>query len=150
MLIFAGSAQYPQNATRPVVTLGNFDGVHLGHRHLLERTMFHAKRCNAPACVFTFEPSPRSLLSPKLKVPRISPWSQKIWMLEKLGIDQLVLERFSHAFAQHPPQWFVREVIQKRLRAQALVVGYDFRFGKDRLGDYSLLEVPQTEQNQRL
>ena len=137
--IFAGSAQYPKETPSPVVTIGNFDGVHVGHQHLLERTLQHAKERNAPACVFTFEPSPRSLLSPNLKVPRIALWNQKVFLLKKMGVDHIVLERFSKAFAQHSAEWFVREIIAKRLRAQALIVGYDFRFGRARAGNSGLV-----------
>ena len=93
--IFAGSAQYPTDTRSPVVTIGNFDGVHVGHQHLLERTLQYAKERNAPACVLTFEPSPRSLLSPNLKVPRIALWNQKVFLLNKMGVDHIVLERFS-------------------------------------------------------
>ena len=137
--IFAGSAQYPTNTPPPVVTIGNFDGVHIGHQHLLNRTLHYAKERNAPACVFTFEPSPRSLLSPNLKVPRIAPWNQKVFLLNKMGVEHIVLERFSKAFAQHSPEWFVQEIISKRLRAQALIVGYDFRFGRARSGNSALV-----------
>lgn len=137
--IFAGSAQYPKDTPPPVVTIGNFDGIHVGHQHLLARTLHHAKERNAPACVFTFEPSPRSLLSPNLQVPRIALWNQKVLLLKKLGIHHIVLERFSKAFAQHSPEWFVREIISKRLRAQALIVGYDFRFGRARGGNSGLV-----------
>lgn len=132
MEIFAGSAQY-QSERSPVVTIGNFDGVHRGHQLLLSRLIEESKKRNAPSCVFTFEPSPRSLLSPN-RVPRIAPWTEKIRLLRSFGIDQVILERFSIPFAQHPADWFVHEIIQKRLHAQAMVVGYDFRFGRARSG----------------
>ena len=137
MDIFAGSAQY-WSAQNPVVTIGNFDGVHKGHQILLKRVQEEAQKRNAPSCVFTFEPSPRSLLSPN-RVPRIAPWTQKIKLLREFGIDQVVLERFSLPFAQHPAPWFVSEIIQKRLHVQALVVGYDFRFGRARAGTVETL-----------
>lgn len=132
MEIFAGSAQY-QSTLSPVVTIGNFDGVHRGHQLLLQELKAEAKKRNAPSCVFTFEPSPRSLLSPN-RVPRIAPWTEKIRLLQAFGIDQVILERFSVPFAQHPADWFVQEIIQKRLHTQAMVVGYDFRFGRARSG----------------
>ena len=137
MDIFAGSAQY-ESIGAPVVTIGNFDGVHKGHQVLLKRVQEEAKKRNAPSCVFTFEPSPRSLLSPN-RVPRIARWTQKIKLLREIGIDQVVLERFSLPFAQHPASWFVSEIIQKRLHVQALVVGYDFRFGRARAGTVEML-----------
>ena len=139
-VIIAGSSQYSATGSSPVVTIGNFDGVHLGHQHLLSRTLYHAEKRNAPSCVFTFEPSPRTLLSPDSKVLRISPWTEKIRMIGNMGIDHIILERFTHSFSMHPPEWFVDEILIKRLSAQALVVGYDFRFGKNRKGDVDFLK----------
>ncbi|MEL6349390.1 MAG: bifunctional riboflavin kinase/FAD synthetase [Myxococcota bacterium] len=137
--IFAGSAQYPRDTQQPVVTIGNFDGVHRGHLHLLGRLKERAAQLGAPSCVFTFEPPPRVLLAPQQRKPRIMPWDEKIRQLNLLGIDHVVIERFTRAFAQHPPEWFISEILQRRLRARALVVGYDFRFGRARGGDVGLL-----------
>ena len=145
MHIFAGSAQYKSDVS-PVVTIGNFDGVHRGHQHLLGVLKKEAKKRNAPSCVFTFEPSPRSLLSPN-RVPRIAPWTQKIKLLNEFGIDHIILERFSLPFAQHPPTWFVQEIIKNRLKAQAMVVGYDFRFGRARAGTVETLQSLAPELN---
>ena len=145
MKIFAGSAHY-NSEIAPVVTIGNFDGVHRGHQYLLSILLEEAHKRNAPSCVFTFEPSPRTLLSPN-RVPRIAPWTQKIKLLESFGIEHIILERFSRPFAQHPARWFVQEIIQKRLRAQAMVVGYDFRFGRARSGTIETLRqlAPEVE-----
>jgi len=142
--VIAGSAQYPHNEEPPVVTIGNFDGVHLGHRHLLDRMIERARARNAPACVYTFEPPPRVLLAPKKHSPRILPWTDKIRLLGEAGVDQVVVERFTRSFAQHPPEWFVQHVLVQRMRAAELVVGYDFRFGRGRLGDVAMLrsELP--------
>ena len=137
--IFAGSAQYPEMAPQPVVTIGNFDGVHCGHHHLLSALRRRAEALGAPSCVYTFEPPPRVLLAPKLRQPRIMPWTDKIRLIGEAGIDQVVVERFTRSFAQHPPEWFLSEILQRRLRAQALVVGYDFRFGRARGGDVGFL-----------
>ncbi|MFT4975962.1 MAG: riboflavin kinase/FMN adenylyltransferase [Myxococcota bacterium] len=137
--IFAGSAQYPPATPQPVVTIGNFDGVHRGHRQLLTRLRERAAQLDAPSCVYTFEPPPRVLLAPKQRSPRIMPWTEKIRLLGEAGIDQVVVERFTRAFAQHPPDWFLQEILQQRLRARALVVGYDFRFGRARGGDVGFL-----------
>jgi len=137
--IFAGSAQYPARAPQPVVTIGNFDGVHRGHHHLLSQLQERAAQLDAPSCVYTFEPPPRVLLAPKLRSPRIMPWTEKIRLLGEAGIDHVVVERFTRAFAQHPPEWFLNEILLRRLRSRALVVGYDFRFGRARGGDVGFL-----------
>ena len=143
--IFAGSAHYPTDTPAPVVTIGNFDGVHCGHRHLIDRLLATAADLGAPACVYTFEPPPRVLLAPHLRQPRIMPWTEKLRLLGEAGVQQVVVERFTRAFAQHPPDWFVHQILQRRLRAQALVVGYDFRFGRKRMGDVDFLrrEAPE-------
>lgn len=137
--IFAGSAQYPTQTPPPVVTIGNFDGVHLGHHHLIERLQATAAALGAPSCVYTFEPPPRVLLAPHLRQPRIMPWTEKLRLLGEAGVQHVVVERFTRAFAQHPPDWFIAQILQRRLRARALVVGYDFRFGQGRRGDVDLL-----------
>jgi len=137
--IIAGSAQYPRDTPPPVVTIGNFDGVHLGHQHLLARLKRRAQELSAPSCVYTFEPPPRVLLAPQLRQSRISAWDEKIRLLHEFGIDQVVIERFTRSFAQHPPEWFIREILERRLRVRALVVGYDFRFGRARAGDVGFL-----------
>jgi len=137
--VIAGSAAYPLDGLGPVVTIGNFDGVHLGHRHLLERLVARARQAGAPAVVYTFEPSPRSVLAPSQVLPRILSWSDKVQLLGQAGVDAVVVEPFTRSFAQHPAEWFATEVLGHRLRTRALVVGYDFRFGRARAGDVALL-----------
>ena len=138
--VIAGSAAYPPEGPGPVVTIGNFDGVHVGHRVLLERLVARARALSAPALVYTFEPSPRTVLAPHQVLPRILAWPDKVRLLGEVGVGQVVVERFSRAFAQHPPEWFATEVLGRRLRARALVVGYDFRFGRARAGDVARLQ----------
>ncbi|NOY27131.1 MAG: bifunctional riboflavin kinase/FAD synthetase [Oligoflexia bacterium] len=137
--VVAGSAAYPPDGPGPVVTIGNFDGVHFGHRALLRRLVAAARQRDTAAVVYTFEPSPRTVLSPHQAMPRILAWPDKVRLLGQVGVDRVVVERFTPAFAQHPPDWFAKEVLKRRLRAQSLVVGYDFRFGRARGGDVPLL-----------
>jgi len=132
--IYAGSAAYPAPSPQPVLTVGNFDGLHLGHRHLLVQLVNAAKKRGAPAAVYTFDPPPRVVLAPKQHQPRIQSWPDKVLLLGKLGIDQVIVERFTRSFAQHPSEWFAREVLQNRIQPQAMVLGYDFRFGRARQG----------------
>lgn len=147
--LFAGSAAYPTRTgpddPGPVLTIGNFDGVHRGHQHLLDRLVTRARALGAPSCVYTFEPPPRVVLAPQQHRPRILAWTDKLRLLHEHGVDQVVVDRFTRAFAQHPPEWFANEILGVRLRASALVVGYDFRFGKARAGDLPLLRqlLPQ-------
>jgi riboflavin kinase/FMN adenylyltransferase len=137
--IFAGSAAYPEPSPAPVLSVGNYDGLHLGHRHLLAQLVKTARAQGAPACVYTFDPPPRVVLAPKQHQPRIQSWPDKVRILGELGVDQVIVERFSSAFSQHPPEWFVSEVLGRRIQPRAMVLGYDFRFGRARAGDIHLL-----------
>ena len=82
--------------------------------------------------VYTFDPPPRVVLAPEHHRPRIQPWTDRVQELGKLGIEHVILERFTRAFAQHPPEWFIEQILNKRIQPIAIVVGYDFRFGQDR------------------
>ena len=148
--IFAGSSHYKRSATGAVVTIGNFDGVHLGHRKLLNKVIKCAKTKGLSSCIFTFEPSPRTLLSKKNTSKRIGRWSDKIQWLENLGVEQIILEPFSTAFAQHSAEWFIEEILIERLKTQVLFVGHDFRFGRARSGDLALIKkiAPDLEVHQ--
>jgi len=137
--VFAGSAAYPTSGPGPVVSIGNFDGVHLGHRWLLDKVVDRARALGVPSCIYTFDPPPRVVLAPSLVRPRIVAWPERVRLLGEAGIDQVVVERFTRAFAQHPPSWFVDEILGRRLRPSAMVVGYDFRFGRARAGDLALI-----------
>ena len=133
--VLAGSFAYHEHIHKPcVVTIGNFDGVHLGHQRLLTKTIEEARNHNVLACAFTFEPPPRTLLAPNLQTPRIQSWQDKVETLLAFGLDCVIVEEFSLTFAGYPPHWFAREIIGRRLQAHSVVVGYDFRYGKARGG----------------
>jgi len=138
--VFAGSAAYARrrrqgrDALEPVLTIGNFDGVHRGHHALLSEVVGAARARGVPACVYTFDPPPRAVLAPSQAQPRITAWPDRVRLLGELGVDHVIVERFNRAFAQHPPAWFVDEVLGRRIRPVEIIVGYDFRFGKARAG----------------
>lgn len=138
--LIAGSKAYQTRVGKPcVVTIGNFDGVHLGHQQLLRRTIAEARARGLLSCVYTFEPSPRTLLAPHLQTPRIHTWQEKVEMLLQFGVDCVVVEEFSLTFAGYSPKWFASEVLRNRLSVQCAVVGYDFRYGKARGGTVETL-----------
>jgi riboflavin kinase/FMN adenylyltransferase len=139
--VFAGSAAYPKPTPGPVLSIGNFDGVHRGHQYLLGKLVERARVLNVPACVYTFDPPPRVVLAPQQHQPRILSWPDKVRLLGEFGVDHVVVERFTKSFAQHPPTWFVDEVLSRRIGAREIVVGYDFRFGKARAGDVEMLRA---------
>ncbi|MDP6934675.1 MAG: bifunctional riboflavin kinase/FAD synthetase [Myxococcota bacterium] len=136
--VFAGSAAFPSTA-QPALSMGNFDGLHLGHQFLIGRLVERARELDVPTCVYTFDPPPRVVLAPTQVQPRILPWPEKVRLLGELGVDQVIVERFTHSFAQHPPEWFVDEVLVRRLAPRCLVLGYDFRFGRARAGTIDMV-----------
>jgi len=129
------------------VTIGNFDGVHLGHQELLKQTIAQAKNEGILSCVYTFEPPPRTLLAPQLQTPRIHTWQEKVETLLQCGVDCVVVEEFSLTFAGYSPKWFAKEILQNRLSAESAIVGYDFRYGKARGGTVETLRnsLPELE-----
>lgn len=134
-----GSLAYPRSQARPVVTIGNFDGVHRGHRALVRTAIERAKQLGEPSCVYTFDPAPRDVLRPDNPVQRIQSLDAKIALLGSLGVDQVVVEPFTRDFGAHGGEWFADEVLTRRLRASTVVVGWDFRFGKGRSGTVDAL-----------
>ncbi len=124
-----------------VVTIGNFDGVHLGHRKIIERVIREAKRIGGPACVFTFRPHPQEVLRPGTQVKLLTLYDEKVKILEDLGVDVVVEEPFSQDFFTLTAREFFEKVIVRGFKAKSLFVGHDFAFGKKREGNLELLKV---------
>ena len=118
---------------RPVMTIGNFDGVHLGHQDLLRRVMEDARSRGGSAVVLTFEPHPLKILAPSFAPRLILARKDKLALLRRVGIDFVVIQRFTSSFCALSPQDFVSRYLV-RLGVERLWVGEDFRFGKDRAG----------------
>ncbi len=134
-LLFQGSSHYPGEKYRPVATIGNFDGLHRGHRKLVEHLLRRAEELEAPSLVYTFDPAPRLVLQPRGAPPRISTLDEKIEGLGELGVSHIVVETFTPRFGARQAEWFVEEVLSRRLCPRAMVVGYDFRYGRERAGN---------------
>ena len=132
--VFQGSASYPDPSPGPVLTIGNFDGVHRGHRILLDRVVARAREVGRPACVYTFDPAPRDVLRPGNPILRIQTLEDRLACLGRAGIDQVVVERFTLEVGAMKARDFAAEILGRRLGVSALVVGYDFRFGHKRQG----------------
>jgi len=123
-----------------IVTIGTFDGVHLGHQAILNKMKADARKVNGETVVITFYPHPRLVLqidSSNLKF--ISTQKQKIERLEAIGIDNLIIIEFTKAFSRTSSEAFIRDFIVKPVKPYKLVVGYDHHFGKNRIGDFKLL-----------
>jgi len=124
---------------RSVVTIGNFDGVHLGHQQIFDRLIAKARELDARSVAYTFEPHPMKVLRPEKAPAVITPLEKKVKLIRSLGVDVMVCERFTTEFSAQLPEEFVREVLVDRLRAKHVFVGYDYRFGKDRAGGIDLM-----------
>lgn len=133
-------ATAPPGAAGAVLALGNFDGVHRGHRAVIGRAQSVARRLNAPLGVLTFEPHPRNLFQPDAPPFRLTPFRSKARLLAGLGLDLTVALRFDPALAAKLAQDFVMDILVEGLRAAHVVVGYDFVFGHKRGGTPYVLD----------
>jgi riboflavin kinase/FMN adenylyltransferase len=129
----------PPGLAGAVYAIGNFDGAHLGHRAVIERTRGLARELGAPAAVLTFEPHPADFFSGRPVVFRLTPKAEKAKALGRLGLDGAVFLTFEAALAGLTAEDFVRRVLVERLAARAVVVGGDFHFGKGRGGSPAFL-----------
>ena len=117
-----------------VATVGNFDGVHLGHQALIRNTVEESKRLGYPSSVLTFEPHPLKILAPERAPLLILSYEDKMALLESLGVDIVVAQRFDREFANIAADEFVRRFLVDRLKIKKLWVGRDLRFGQGRKG----------------
>jgi len=123
------------------VAIGNFDGVHLGHQHLIAQLRQLADQHQVPAVVLLFEPQPNEFFSPEENCPgRLMRLQEKLSALAALGVDGVVCLRFNQQLAAWSAEQFVRELLVKWLAVKAIVVGQDFRFGYQRQGDVAFLQ----------
>ncbi|MBS1614744.1 MAG: bifunctional riboflavin kinase/FAD synthetase [Bacteroidetes bacterium] len=123
----------------PVITIGSFDGVHLGHRAILDELNRSAQSLNGESVVITFEPHPRSVLRPDQPMQLLTPLEDKLSLLQAAGVSRVVVTPFTLQFAQLSAEDYVRHYLVAQFHPAAIVVGYDHRFGHDRCGDMSLL-----------
>lgn len=134
------------DARRPcALTIGNFDGVHRGHRALLARVKEAAAKLDVETAVMTFEPHPREffahLAGDEARAPRrIANLRDKLQALATCGVDRVIVEHFNASFAAQPPERFIEDVLVNGLHAKWLIVGDDFRFGAKRAGDFAMLQ----------
>jgi riboflavin kinase / FMN adenylyltransferase len=140
MQIFQGVEELPQDWGASVVSIGNFDGVHLGHQKLLRRAVQEGKSLELPITVFTFYPHPVTVLYPERRAQRLFDQRDQREQLDHLGITHMVEQEFTRNFAKLSASDFVQFYLIDKLKVKTLVVGYDFTFGANRQGDISFLE----------
>ncbi|MGN7611170.1 riboflavin biosynthesis protein RibF [Magnetococcales bacterium HHB-1] len=120
-------------------TIGNFDGIHQGHQALFQQLIKKAQQQNAPALAITFEPHPVRILHPHRAPPRITSIRGKVRWMEKAGLDAMFILRFTKTLATFEPEHFIRKILVDTLAIRGILVGYDFRFGKQGQGNFDLL-----------
>ena len=140
MDVIRGSENIPEGLKGAFVTIGNFDGVHLGHRFIFRRLVEEANREGCPAVAISFEPHPKSVLHPERRpFYLITSLEEKIGLLSGLGIDAFVLISFSLEYARTTAEAFVREILWERLQVRRIIIGHDYTFGRGREGNEAFL-----------
>ena len=142
MKVFYKLEQIPGDFGPTVVTVGNYDGLHVAHQHVLRRVVSRAKELHARSVVLTFEPHPERILRPGDASPLITPLPYKLRLLEELGLDAAVILPFTRDLSLTPPFQFAQEILSAALDAVEVHEGFNFRFGHraegnvDRLREY--------------
>lgn len=132
---------------RPAVTLGSFDGVHSGHRRILDSLMAESKRIGGQSVVITFDPHPRQVIFPDQKMELLTTTEEKAELLEQVGIDILLVVEFNDTFRQLTSEDFVRNFLVGKLGMKSMIVGYNHHFGHNRSGDFNHLTPLHNELN---
>lgn len=131
-----------------VITIGTFDGVHEGHRKIIEHLKQEAKDINGETVIITFHPHPRKVVSSSiLGIRLINTLDEKIELLETAGVNNLAIVPFTEAFANQSAEDYIENFLIEKFHPHTIIIGYDHRFGRDRLGDYRLLEKKALEFN---
>jgi riboflavin kinase / FMN adenylyltransferase len=134
-----------------VITVGAFDGVHMGHRQIIDRLKVQADEINGETVIITFHPHPRKVVSSTiLGVRLINTLNEKIELFRQLGIHHVVVVPFTDAFANQPAEEYVKKFLVGKFHPHTIIIGHDHRFGKDRTGDYLLLEKMAVENKYQL
>jgi riboflavin kinase/FMN adenylyltransferase len=143
-----------------VVTIGTFDGVHIGHRKIISRIKELATTSGGETVILTFFPHPRMILHPEDEsIKLITTITEKAGLLEQLGVDHLIITPFSRDFSNQSPEGYIRDVLVNKIGTKKIVIGYDHRFGKDRQGGlqdllaqapvygFEVIEIPEQDIN---
>lgn len=130
----------PKDIKHPVVTIGNFDGVHWAHQAIFTRVIERARDIDGTSMVITFEPHPIKVMSPEKAKPLITLMEQKKELVSKQGIDILLLIQFTLEFAAIPARYFVKDILVDTIGIKEIVVGHDYAFGHNREGNIDLLK----------
>lgn len=156
MLTVQGLSNY-DNRQPSVVTIGTFDGVHIGHRKILERLIAHGREHQLQSTLLTFFPHPRMVLQKDNQIKLLNTIEEKSAILDRLGLDCLIIHPFTLEFSRKSATDFVREILVEKLRVKKIIIGYDHRFGRNRnanirdlqsfgnILEFSVEEIPAQE-----
>ena len=140
MQIIRGFHNLKESIAGSAVTIGNFDGVHLGHRMLLDRLLNKSSELKLPSYLVTFEPQPREFFAGEKVPARLTRFREKVSILSATGLQNLICLPFNETTQNVPASWFTEDFLCDALKTRYLLVGDDFRFGRGREGDFDLLE----------
>jgi len=140
MEITKGYKKISREFKNPVLTLGNFDGIHLGHQKIFERIKEKAGEMDGESIIYTFDPHPMTIFKPQSPLLYITPLKRKMELLEKMGIDVVICEEFTEDFSQIEAASFVNKILCDIIGVKGIVVGPDCGFGRNRKGNVELLK----------
>ena len=140
MKIILGIDQLKRPFNNPIVTLGNFDGVHLGHQAIFRTVKEEAQKNNGEAVVITFEPHPLKVLAPQTCPPLLTPFRKKVMLIEKSGIETVLCIEFTLGFSKISPFDFIKNILIEKVKVKKIVVGYNYHFGRKQRGDVEILK----------
>lgn len=126
--------------TNAVITIGTFDGVHEGHQKIIRALKEEAARVNGETVLITFHPHPRKIVQSKEPLQLINTLEERLKLLMKAGLNHLVIVPFTAVFAEQTAEEYIRDFLIQKFRPHTIIIGYDHRFGKDRSGNYRLME----------
>jgi riboflavin kinase/FMN adenylyltransferase len=140
MRIVRGIKNFTEMLPNPVLTLGNFDGVHLGHQAIFRKVVERAREIGGTSVAFTFEPHPLKVLAPERSPQLLNTFHGKMRLLEVAGLDLVICANFTRVFADQHPEDFAREVLHAQIGVKEVYVGYDYAFGRGREGSIESLK----------
>ncbi len=141
MKVYHSIKDFTEKDQCTILTIGTFDGVHLGHQKIIQRLKRIKAEENGKTAILTFFPHPRRVLDHENEIKMLTTIDEKIDLLDKLGLDFLIIEPFTKEFSDLPAREFVKNLLVDQLKIKILVIGYDHQFGKNREGDYEQMKV---------
>jgi riboflavin kinase/FMN adenylyltransferase len=146
MQIYSDLSEINKN-NNTIITLGTFDGIHLGHKQIIEKVVNDSKKISGRHFLITFNPHPRKIVTPESKIQLLNTIDEKIQILSQIGIENLLIVNFTKQFSLQSPEEFVDKYLVNGIGVKEVVIGYDHHFGKGRGGDIDILTKSGSENN---